>query len=521
MPGEYHNNAKLMREKLNEISPSFCLAKWLQVSLHLPQGLTQSCYHPPTHKVPLEELGKNPSRLHNTVIKIEERKQMMSGQRPEGCNYCWKIEDAKSDDSDGHLSDRHYRSSEWWAESDFEKIVQNPLDQDIKPRYIEVNFNQTCNFKCMYCSPHLSTTWEEEIKEFGPYEIYTEVGFKTHNNLEALEKKGRMPLKIANKENPYVDAFWRWWPDVYKNLRIFRMTGGEPLMDKNTYKILEYVNQNPHGQLELSITTNLCPPDEKLFDKFISLVKDCEKIRTYEDKDNFNPNSGNYCYVAPAYKHFMMFVSLDSVDEQAEYIRSGLNYNTLLKNLRRFLNETDHSSISFINTFNILSLPKLHKFLELILELRREFGGRAQIEKHIDSPASHGINHPPMVKRKFQRIWFDIPILYKPEWFSVQNIGKYGIDKVQECIKFMEDNVQDENYKHTFEGFKPYEILKLKRDLAIMENGLPEHTKNINKVNFYLFTKEYDKRKGKNFIEIFPELKAYFQECQSIYYKDF
>ena len=36
----------------------------------------------------------------------------------------------------------------------------NPL-----PRYVEVNFNQACNLKCAYCSPHLSTEWQKEAEK--------------------------------------------------------------------------------------------------------------------------------------------------------------------------------------------------------------------------------------------------------------------------------------------------------------------------------------------------------------------
>ena len=514
MSGEYDQFARDMRDRLNAVSPSLCLAKWQQVSIHLPSGLTQSCYHPPTHKIPLELLKDKPSVLHNTPIKIHERKQMLEGKRPEGCAYCWKVEDAQSDDPKGHMSDRHYRSSEWWNAPTFEEVTNNTFDYDVTPRYVEVNFNQACNFKCMYCSPHLSTAWEEEVKKHGGYKLTN----MTHNNLEALEEKGLMPLKVANKDNPYVEAFWQWFPEIYRKLRVFRMTGGEPLMDKNTFKVLDYVNENPHGQLELSITSNMCPPDQKLFDKFVEKVKAIETLRTYEDKENFNEFSGNHWYVDKGFKHFWLFVSLDGFGEQAEYMRTGLEFDRMLNNVRTFLRETKYSTVSFINTFNILSIPSLHKFLEMILELRAEFGGRSQVEFEISPEQTeiekeNNIVHKVYTQKKYQRVFFDIPILRYPPWFNIQNAGEYGINEVERCLKYMEDNVQGDDYLETFEGFKPYELLKIKRDLAIMKESLPQEQLLLNKKNFYMFITEYDRRRQTNFMETFPELKSYWREC--------
>jgi len=514
MSGEYDQFARDMRDRLNAVSPSLCLAKWQQVSIHLPSGLTQSCYHPPTHKIPLDLLKDNPSVLHNTPIKIHERKQMLEGVRPEGCSYCWKVEDAKSDDPKGHMSDRHYRSSEWWNAPTFDEVTTNSFDYDVIPRYVEVNFNQACNFKCMYCSPHLSTSWEEEVKKHGGYKL----AHMTHNNLQSLEEKGLMPLKVANRDNPYVEAFWQWFPEIYRKLRVFRMTGGEPLMDKNTFKVLDYVNENPHGQLELSITSNMCPPDQKLFDTFLTKVKAIEELRTYEDKENFNEHSGNHWYVDKGFKHFWLFVSLDGFGKQAEYMRTGLEFERMLNNVRTFLRETKYSTVSFINTFNILSIPSLHNFLAMILELRAEFGGRSQVEFEIapeqtETEKEQNIVHKVYTQKKFQRVFFDIPILRYPPWFSIQNAGEYGITEVERCLKYMEDNVQDGDYLETFEGFKPYEILKIKRDLAIMKESLPVEQLQLNKKNFYMFITEYDRRRQTNFIETFPELKMYWREC--------
>ena len=112
---------------------------------------------------------------------------------------------------------------------------------------MEVNFNQACNFSCMYCSPHLSTTWEEKIKEHGEFKILDAEGKETgHNNLEYLQEKGLMPLKVRQSENPYLEAFWKWWPSLYNKLEVFRITGGEPLMDINTFRVLEYIYENKH-----------------------------------------------------------------------------------------------------------------------------------------------------------------------------------------------------------------------------------------------------------------------------------
>jgi len=514
MSGEYHNHAENMRDKLNAVSPSLCLAKWLQVSLHLPQGLTQSCYHPPAHKININEIKKNPSALHNTIEKMQERNMMKSGKRPPGCDYCWRIEDAESESEKGHLSDRHYRSSEWWAAPDFDTVVNEPIDYRTKPRYLEVNFNQTCNFKCLYCSPHLSSTWEDEIHKYGSIPLKD----KEHNNVEALRNLGMMPLQTSTRSNPYVTAFWNWWPEIYRNLRVFRMTGGEPLMDKNTFKVLEYVNKNPHGQLELSITSNFCPPDQKLFDRFLNLISQCEEIRTYQDIENFNKNSGNDWYVAPAYKHFMLFISLDATGKQAEYIRHGLDYNKLLDNIHNFLSSTRHTSITFINTFNLLSLPTLKDFLKLILDLRAKYGGKNQQEYEIECPPSYGINHEPYRHKKFQRIWFDIPILRYPPWLFIGNAKSLGIGTVEECITFMEDHLQQEDYIETFEGFKPYEVLKLKRDLAIMKEPIDDNKYLLNKQDFYLFVNEIDKRRNLNFCKVFPEFKKYYNECKGVVY---
>ena len=66
----YILNAQTVFEELNQVSPSFCLAKWFNVSLHIPTGQTHSCYHPRSHKIPMEEVAIDVSALHNTKSQM-------------------------------------------------------------------------------------------------------------------------------------------------------------------------------------------------------------------------------------------------------------------------------------------------------------------------------------------------------------------------------------------------------------------------------------------------------------------
>lgn len=509
---DYYENVQNTKEVLDSVSKSMCLAKWLQVSIHLPQGLTQSCYHPPTHKIPLHEIKNSPKALHNTTEKIQQRREMLEGKRPSGCQYCWNIEDSPNGP---HFSDRHYRSSEWWAKDHLQESLDNV--ETITPRYVEVNFNQACNFKCVYCSPHLSTEWEKEIKQYGALPINK----GSHNDITSLTRQGLMPINVKNSENPYVKAFWDWWPEMYKSLKVFRMTGGEPLMDKNTFKILEYVNEHPNSSIDLSITSNLCPADPKLFERFILCVKEIEKIRIWEDKEKFNNDSGNHFYVSPACKNFTLFASLDSVGSQAEYIRSGLNFNTLLKNVRTFLHETNGTEITFINTFNLMSLPNFKDFLQMILDLRIEFGYENQKDVVIEIPDNNGHVHAPFVRKRRQRLWFDIPYLRYPDWMSAENLSNYPeyIKILEDCLVFMEENIEKEDYGRTYHGFKEYEIAKLKRNIEWIKSGKERISDEILKTrskSFAIYFNEIDKRRNTDFASTFPELEAWWNDCNNL-----
>ena len=75
LESDFFRSARLAKDKLNSISPSMCLAKWSQVSLHLPTGLNNSCYHPPLHKIDpdaFREYSRTKPRFEGKILPFKE-----------------------------------------------------------------------------------------------------------------------------------------------------------------------------------------------------------------------------------------------------------------------------------------------------------------------------------------------------------------------------------------------------------------------------------------------------------------
>lgn len=440
-----------MRDRLNQVSPSFCLAKWKQVTLNLHNGFTQSCHHVKSHKISIEELAENPSGLHNTATKAAARQQMLNGVRPKECNYCWTIEDM------GRLSDRHYKSANSWAEPFLDEIKALGGGADVIPTSVEVSFESTCNFMCMYCSPQFSSKWMEETLKFGRYPVK-----EGSPNVEGLAARGQIPLS-KNQPNPYIDAFWKWWPTLKPKLHDFRITGGEPLLSPHTWRVLEELGQATNLNLDFAINSNMGVPSpvvERLIDRINSL--------------------------AGRVKKFTLYTSIDTVGPQAEYIRFGLNFDEYFANVEQVLREVKWPiHVSFMMTVNALSVVGMEDLIRKVHSLR--------------------LRYP----NKF--IFIDAPILHMPPHMSVRILPRSFARYVENSVRFMQSTVGQPG------GFDIWEILRVDRVLTAMRaEPLKRSEVRRLRMDFYRMYTEYDRRRGTNFLEIFPEYKEFFGMCQRL-----
>ena len=319
---------------LDTKSASFCAAKWYNATIWLGSGMTTSCHHPLPHKIDLEEIKTNPSAIHNTRQKKEQRRQMQSGERPAGCEYCWKIEDIDRD----NISDRVYKSK-IYPDGDLQKAYDTDHNEDVNLKTLEIAFDRTCQFACTYCNPAFSSTWANNIKQQGPYTGLQSDGRNhfthAHDSAEPYKK---------DESNPYVEAFYKWWEsDLHKSLDELRITGGEPMMSPNLWRLLDWIEtqgdkMNP--KMRIAINSNL-GAKQSIIDRFKTKLK--------------------------GFKNFHLYTSCEATFEQAEYIRDGLHYGEWHSQVLHMMVDKVPSEIHNMATINALCLETLPEFLEKMI----------------------------------------------------------------------------------------------------------------------------------------------------------
>lgn len=331
------NDLEFRQEVLDTLSPSFCGAKWFNATIWLGSGMSTSCHHPPAHLVDRDLVTANPRLLHNTPEKKADRAKMIGGERPAGCEYCWKIEDMGRD----AVSDRVYKSKIYPIEA-LHAARNTPADADVNLRTLEIAFDRTCQFACSYCNPAFSTTWVNDIRRNGPYSDLVSDG---RNHFTHTHDSSQL-YKIT-EANPYVEAFFAWWEsDLYRTLQELRITGGEPLMSGHTWKLIDWFRDNRgKSTTRLAINSNLGA--EVDVDRLLDSIQDL-------DVD--------------------IYTSMEAVGAQAEYIRDGLDYAAWQANVEKILQSRRVRTLHFMGTISALCLPSLTDHLHYLLTLKQRYG---------------------------------------------------------------------------------------------------------------------------------------------------
>jgi len=135
---------------------------------------------------------------------------------------------------------------------------------------IDVRWTNLCNFACVYCGPEFSSRWANELN-----------------------------VEIATPSNDQLLHFQEY---IYKHARQLKhvyLAGGEPLLMKENLELLKQLNPD----VNLRINTNLSKVDTQIFDAV------CR------------------------FKNVHWTISLETIDNEFEYIRFGGTWVDFLDNL--------------------------------------------------------------------------------------------------------------------------------------------------------------------------------------------
>lgn len=238
---------------------------------------------------------------------------MQQGEWPgDGCEYCQNIETA------GGVSDRMFQNK-------IQDIYPLELDQDaslvsVFPSVLEVFFSNTCNLGCVYCTPALSSTLQQEAARFGG----------------ALTQRDDIPRQL-NKYRDLVPKFWHWFARHGHRLQRLQVLGGEPFLQPEIDQLMDIFESQDFSHLEFNLVTNLSVPERVIRPRL-------ERLGTLVTQGRL--------------RRVDIQVSIDCWGTNQSYTRYRIDLELFENNLRHLM---DHGvfRIGLLSTVNSLSIQQL------------------------------------------------------------------------------------------------------------------------------------------------------------------
>jgi len=269
---------------------------------------------------------------------------------------------------------------------------------------IDIRWSSNCNHACVYCSPMYSSKWANELN-----------------------------MKLAEPSDERVEELKKYVFDHAHQLKHVYMAGGEPLLMKQNLELLEIL-QEKNPLVNIRVNTNLSKTGTPVFDKI------CE------------------------FRNVHWTVSVETLDEEFEYIRYGGRWTDFSENLKRITN-LDHKV-----TFNMLWFVLNYRSIFDCVDYLKDMG------YHNNS--------------------FVIGPTVDPDWLDVRNLPDDVLDDINIALQSRINSNPGYLLEESYKNMMRHARLPFDKDLA----------KTFKKLN------EMDQRRGLNSRQIFPEVYECLQD---------
>ena len=240
-------------------SEFFCPLPWIHQFIQ-PTGIKVCCSS-------TKELKLSPTEFNNSQYLKDIKQTIRSGEVPKDCRSC------SANERMGFGSTRINALRDW------DYTIDNVPD---RIEYLDLRYNNLCNFSCRTCEPLFSTSIDKEIK------------------LNPILNKYFKPVDLLQVNVGSINEF-------LPTLKRLNLTGGEPLLIKEHLDVLKTLIDNKQTDIDLLITTNASVINPKI----LSLISE--------------------------FKNVHWTVSIDGIGKAAEYIRNATKWSIVEQNLHTIL----------------------------------------------------------------------------------------------------------------------------------------------------------------------------------------
>lgn len=291
-----------------KLSDSHCVYPWIYQLIGNEGGLKPCC------KFAEESANIKNTSIHNNYLGTymrDLRQAFRQGQRPSQCDHCWTCESA------GIPSMRQggrYKFREHYYKIDYQQEDYTNL------KSLDLSLGNNCNLRCNICNPSASSTMAKHLLAKG--------------TLSPIEFN-RIGQAVTWADS---DEFWHQVVAMIDHLHYMDIYGGEPLMSKKHFVILEkLIALGAANNIKLDYNSNGTVYSEKFFNLW------------------------------QHFKEVKISFSIDDIEHRFEQQRVGAVWSEVLSNLKKY---NQHRSNKFttevivtVNTQNVYWLPEILKWI--------------------------------------------------------------------------------------------------------------------------------------------------------------
>jgi organic radical activating enzyme len=281
--------------------------------------LTYNCDPAMPQNIDFTWLEKNPGKLFNTPLVLDERQMMLENRRNSSCEQnCFKAEDV------GAVSPRIIRQG----------YVKSHTNIVADPEMIDLTIGSDCNLTCSYCCKEYSSAWRNDLLANGDYST-VKMGANrwTIDTRDLVISRNSQPVRTGAK---HFQLLLDEMKLLSKTLKILVITGGEPFLNNSLLTIIEKVKSVP----DIKIFSGL-GVDYKRFNQILDKLKKYSNVR--------------------------IAISAETLGKMAEFNRYGINYDDFLRKLdlleEKNIKYVFHSTLSNLTIFDFPNFYNRFKYL--------------------------------------------------------------------------------------------------------------------------------------------------------------